>query len=383
VLQLNKSQIQIQKTAREFATGEFDKDMARDLDRMAEFPKEIWKYAAELGFIGMHFPEKYGGGGMGMIENVLVAEEFCRKDATIGSSVMLSDVAADGLVRFGSDELRRQYIAEILEGRMRSGAAMTMPGGNDPGDAPGLTVTEAGDTWKINGKIEGLINGGEADIYCLLCKSGISDNGSDDISMFLVEADRPGIVCEKKHDTLGLRMTASSRVSFHNVEVPRTNLIGRKGRGLRQARQMLAEFQMLLSALALGTAQGALDRTLAHVKQREQFGRKIAQFQVNRHKLAAMATQIEQARFLTYQAAVCFDTKKPDPRLIAMAKLTAAKTAVQVAYEAIQLMGGYGFTTEYDVERFYRDAKALQIIGGNERELSDDIAEAVIGRIRK
>jgi len=379
---LNPSQKAIQKTALEFARGEFDKDTAREFDKRAEFPETIWRKAAELGFIGIHMPEKFSGGGMGSLENVLVAETFAGKDSTTGAAIMLAGLAADWLARFGSETQQTELLPEILEGRMRTGAALVQPDAVGQDALIGMEDGEPGVLWRIDGELDSVINGRAADIFFVLCSNSTFAEPSGGVSMLVVEADKPGVTVEKDHPMLGLRMTGAARIKFAGVHVPLVNLIGRRNQGLKQASRILPESRLLLAALALGTAQGAFDRALAHVREREQFGKKIAGFQVTRHKLAEMALQIEQARCLTYQAALQVDGKKADFRLVAMANLAATRAAVSVAFEAIQLLGGYGYTSEYDVERSYRDAKTLQVLSGNGNTLTDEIGDSIIGKLK-
>ena len=380
---LNKSEKAIQKAAMEFAKGEFDRDTARECDKRAEFPEAIWRKAADLGFLGIHLPEKFSGGGMGRLENVLVAETFARNDSTTGAAVMLAAVAAEWLSRFGNEAQKNTLLPGLLEGRMRSGAAFAQPALSHQNDHVCLDTVEPGITWRINGKLDGVINANNADIFFILCANVGNTGQSNGVSMLVVEAGKPGISIEQKHDMLGLRMTGTVQLKFEAVDILSSNMIGKQDQGLQQARRILPEFRLLLAALALGTAQGSFDRALTHIKEREQFGRKIGHFQVTRHKMADMAFQIEQARCLTYQSASLADLKRADQKMITMANLAATQAAEKVSFEAIQLLGGYGYTTEYDVERCYRDAKTLQMISGYKNDLIDEIAAAVIGKLKK
>jgi alkylation response protein AidB-like acyl-CoA dehydrogenase len=376
--QLSKSQKEIQKAAKEFAKGEFDKDLAYELDKNQKFPEKIWKKAAELGFIGMHFPEQYSGGELDVLDNVLLAEEFCRKDSTIGSALMLSAFGSEGLLRFGSNELKKKYLPKVAEGKMLSGAAYSEPDTDAAFDRLNTTAVKDNDEWIINGEKTYVLNAGMAGFYCVLCQTD-RDQGT---SLILVEGDRQGISVVDKGEKLGLRMTATSDLKFENVKIPLEHLIGKEGSGRKQVQRILDEGCILIASLALGTAQGAFDRALDYVKQREQFGKKIVQFQVTQHKLADMATKIDQARAITYNAARSFDAGKLDVKLACMAKLVACRAAVEVASEAIQLLGGYGYMTEYEIERFYRDAKNMEILGRAPTNLKDIIATAIVGRIK-
>ena len=197
-----------------------------------------------------------------------------------------------------------------------------------------------------------------------------------------MEADRPGVTSTNVGDKMGIRMMYTAEVVFKDVRVPLSNLIGKENKGFYHVLEFFDESRILVAAQALGTAQGAFDRALAYVKQREQFGQKIAQFQVTQHKLADMATKIELARLVTYKAAWNFDQGRIDPQLTSMAKMVAARTAVEVADEAIQLLGGYGYMAEYEVERFYRDAKITELYEGTKEIQKNTIASIILGKLK-
>ncbi len=378
--QLSKSQKEIQKAARDFAKGEFDKELAYELDKNQEFPEKIWQKAAELGFIGMHFPEKYSGGEMDWLDNVLLAEEFCRKDSTIGCAVMLSAAASECILRFGSDDLKEKYLPQVAEGEMLSGAAFLEPNADPAFTNLNTVAVKEGDNWVINGEKSFVLNGSMAGFYCVLCRT--QQNDQEAASVFLVEANQPGISIVDSGEKLGLRMTKTSGLKFENVSVTSNQLVGKEGNGFKQAQTTMDEGRLLIASLALGTAQGAFERALDYTKQREQFGKKIIKFQVTQHKLAEMATKIEQARFFVYGAAQTVVRGKVDTRYACMAKMVATRTAVEVTSEAIQLLGGYGYMTEYEIERFYRDAKSMELLGGSPGHLKDLIASTVIGRVK-
>jgi alkylation response protein AidB-like acyl-CoA dehydrogenase len=381
--ELTKSQREIQKAAREFAKGEFDKDLALELDRKHEFPTKIWKKAAELGFIGVHYPEEYSGQGLGLVENIIIADEFCAQDSTIGSAVVLASFASECIMRFGSEELKRKYLPAVAEGEMLSAGAFTEPGHGSDITALDTTGVKQRDAWVINGTKTFITNGGLAGFYCTMCQTDSEAQPSyRGISLILVEADREGLTTTDVGEKMGIHMMATAEVNYKDVQVPIENTIGEEGRGFYQVLEFFDESRILVAAQALGIAQGAYNRALAYVKQREQFGRKIAQFQVTQHKLADMATKIELARLVTYKAAWNFDQGRIDPKLTSMAKMYAARTAVEVADESIQLLGGYGYMTEYEVERFYRDAKITEIYEGTKEIQKNTIASAVLGKMK-
>jgi alkylation response protein AidB-like acyl-CoA dehydrogenase len=381
--ELTKSQIEIQKAARDFAKGEFDKELALELDQKHEFPTKIWKKAADLGFIGIHYPEKYSGQGLGVMENILVAEELCSRDSTIGSAIVLSSFASECILRFGSEELKTKFLPQVAEGKMLSAGAFTEPDHGSDITFMNTTAVKEGDEWVINGGKTFITNGCLAGFFTVLCQTNPEAKPSyRGISMILVEADRKGVSATDVGHKMGIHMMSTAEVTFKDVRVPLTNLIGKEGKGFYQVLEFFDESRILIAAQALGTAQGAFDRALAYVKQREQFGKKIAEFQVTQHKLADMATKIELARLMTYKAAWNYDQGRIDPKLTSMAKMYAARTAVEVADEAIQLLGGYGYMAEYEVERFYRDAKITEIYEGTKEIQKNTIASAVLGKFK-
>jgi len=381
--ELNKTQKDIQKAVRDFVKGEFDKELAFELEQKHEFPRKIWKKACDLGLIGVHFPEDYSGQGLGSLEDILVVEELCRGDSTIGSAIALASFASELILHYGSKEQKEKYLPAVAEGQMLSAGAFTEPDHGSDITFMNTTAVRDGDEWVVNGGKTFITNGGLAGFYSVLCQTEPdADPGYRGQSLILVEADREGVSTSDVGAKMGIRMMATAEVIFKDVRVPLANLIGEENKGFYHVLHFFDESRIQIAAQALGTAQGAYDRALAYVKQREQFGKKIAQFQVNQHKLADMATKIELARLITYKAAWNFDQGRIDPKLTSMAKMYAARTAVEVADEAIQLLGGYGYMTEYEVERFYRDAKITEIYEGTKEIQKNTIASAIIGKLK-
>ena len=381
--ELTTEQQDIQKAVRDFAKGEFDKDLALELEEKHEFPQKIWKKAGNLGLIGVHFPEEYSGQGLGSLEDILVIEELCRGDSTIGSAVALSSFASELIMHYGNDEMKARFLPKVAEAKMLSAGAFTEPDHGSDITFMNTTAVKEGDEWVINGGKTFITNGGLAGFYCVLCQTDPEAKpGYRGMSVILVEADREGLSTADVGNKMGIRMMATAEVTLKDVRVPLTNLIGEEGKGFYHVLHFFDESRIQIAAQALGTGQGAFDRALAYVKQREQFGKKIAQFQVTQHKLADMATKLELARLITYKAAWNFDQGRIDPKLTSMAKMYAARTAVEVADEAIQLLGGYGYMAEYEVERFYRDAKITEIYEGTKEIQKNTIASAVIGRLK-
>ena len=382
--ELSKSQKEIQKAVRDFVKGEFKKDVIEKLVEDHAYPTAIWKKAAELGFIGIHFPVEYSGEGLGVMENILVAEELCRGDSSVGACLILADFASEIVLHFGSDEMKAKWLPKVAEGEVLSCGAFTEPDHGSDITRMDTVAVKDGDEWVINGSKIFITNGGEqAGFYSVLCQTDPDANPSHrGMSLILVEADRAGVSTADVGRKMGIQLMDTAEVVFKDVRVPAENLIGKEGRGFYQVLEFFDESRILIAAQGLGTAQGAFDRALKYVKSRVQFGKKIAQFQVSQHKLADMATKIEMARLLVYKAAWNFDQGRIDPKLTSMAKMVAARTAVEVADEAIQLLGGYGYMAEYEVERFYRDAKITELYEGTKEIQKNTIASSVMGKLK-
>ncbi|MCP4722731.1 MAG: acyl-CoA dehydrogenase [Desulfobacteraceae bacterium] len=366
-LQLDKTQKQIQKAVNDFIKGEFKKEVVDSLVETYTFPEAIWKKAGDIGLIGLNFPEKYSGQGMGMFENVLVAENLCRGDSSVGSCLSMTGYGAQLILRFGSGAQKAAWLPKVAEGDVLSSMALTEPGlGNDL-ELITTSAVKQGDQWVINGTKTFVMNAGPlAGFYLVLCRTNLeATSPAKAFSTILVDAGHEGITLANVGSRLGHRLMSVSDVIFDKVSVPVDNLVGKENQGIAQVAACLNENRILAAARALGIALGAFDRTLAHVKQREQFGRKLVDFQITRQKLAEMATKIEAARLLTYQAAWQFENnRRTSEKSVAMAKLHACRTAVEVTDEAIQLLGGYGYMLEYEVERYFRDAKMVDIFDG-------------------
>lgn len=380
--ELTKSQKDIQGAAREFAEGEFDKALAIELERNHQFPWEIWRKACSLGFAGIHFPEQWGGGGYGILENALVVEEFCRVDSGIGIALSLADFASELILRCGTEEQKRRFLVAVTEGEAISCGAFTEPDHGSDITILATTAQRAGDEFVINGTKTFITNGTIADFCIVLCQSDPEASPSyRGQSTIIVEKTAEGFEATDIGEKMGIKMTATAELTFRDVRVPVTNLLGEENRGFYQVLEFFDESRIEIAAQAVGIAQGAYERALSYAKERAQFGKKIAQFQIIQHKLAEMATKIETARLLLYKAAWNFDQGRIDPKLTSMCKYYAGRVAVEVADEAIQILGGYGYTTEYEVERFYRDARITEIYEGTKEIQKNTIASAIIGKL--
>ncbi len=383
MFELNKMQKEIKNSVKVFAKGEFEKECCIEMDRDSLFPDRQRKKAAETGFLGVHFPEEYLGGDLGVVENALIAEELCKKDSTAGCALMLSTLGSECLLRFGSEGMKKKYLPEIANGNLISSEAFSEQASDNTYSNIKTTAVKKSNGWLINGNKINVINGKNADILFILCKTEHENlSNSSALSVFIADSSLGGISIIEKNESLGLRMLKRSDVFIKNLLLPDENHIQIVSSDDDSKKLSLyrAEVMVQIAAMATGIAKGAYERTLKYIKLREQFGKKLSDFQITRHKIAEMATMIELASLITYKAARSIDTNRTDPSLCAMAKNCATRNALKVTDEAIQLFGGYGYTSDYEVERYYRDAKVLELLGGGKSYLKDIIAEKEIGR---
>jgi len=371
--ELSSEQKDVQKAATEFAKGEFDPDLVLELDESEEFPDSLWRKAAQLGFIGIHYPEEFGGQGLGLFENLLVIEAFCRVDSGVGSALSTVDLGSEILLKFGSHKQKRQFLTPLTKGEGRLGIAFA-----ESEDGRDLTVLSAVAEKRMNeyfllGKKRFVLNAPLVDAFLTLCKEP-----KEGWITLIVERPRDGIEIHpiKK---MGLRMIPFGDLLFKETRVPLANRIGEEGQGLAHLDHHHRVMALRSTAQSLGTAQGALDRAMQHAKQREQFGRKLSQFQIIRHKLADMAVSIEGARWLTYKSANEFDQGRLHPGPLWMAQLEAGRALMGVVDEALQIFGGYGYTVEQAIEHYFRDAWAIGVDLGTEEEHKDAIADTLLG----
>ncbi len=379
--ELTEEQKDIQKAAREFAQNEFTNERGRLYDEKEEFPFDLWKKACELGFIGVHFPEEYGGAGMGILENTLIVEEFCRADTTIGSAIILADFSSEVVMRFGSEEQKEEVLPKVAGGKAITAGCYTEPEAGSDLTAIKTKAEKDGDEWVINGNKIFITNGTIADYFIVLA---VTDPDAKPryrgFSTFLVRKDAEGVSTSKIGGKLGIRASPTAEVVFKNVRVSEEDVIGQLNRGFYQVLEFFDESRIEIAAQALGIAQCAYDKTLDYVKQRKQFGQPIAAFQAIQHRLAHLATMLEATRLLIYKAAWNYDKHGIDPTLTSMAKYLAGKLAVHVCDEAIQMHGGYGYVAENDVERYFRDAKITEIYEGTKEIQLNTIAKGLLGK---
>ncbi|RLI78409.1 acyl-CoA dehydrogenase [Archaeoglobales archaeon] len=378
---LTDEQKAIKEAAREFAEKEFPK-YAEECDREEKFPFELWKKAAELGFIGMSIPEEYGGQGLGILDSCLVVEEFWRVDGGLGM-ILATTFGSEQIQLFGTEEQKKKYLPPLAKGEKICCACYTEPQAGS--DVAGIKARadKDGDEYVINGTKMFITNGTIADYYIVLARTDPNPaKRHHGMSVFIVEKDTPGLEARKLTNKLGIRASDTAEVVFKNVRVPKENLIGQEGKGFYQTMVFFNVTRIPVAFQAVGLAQGAFELAFEYAKNREVFERKLIDFQMTQEKLAKMRTKVEAARLLATQAALAADkTGMPDPGLTAMAKYFTAKVAQEIVHEALQIYGGYGFMGEQAISRMYRDARILEIYEGTREIELEIIARSLLGRI--
>lgn len=372
--QLTEEQEMLRKMVREFAENEVE-PTARERDEEERFDREIFDQMAELGLTGIPWPEEYGGIGSDFISYCIAVEELSRVCASTGVTLSAHlSLASWPIFAYGTEEQKKNYLKHLATGEALGAFALSEPGAGSDVAAMKTTAEKDGDHYVINGSKSWITNGGEADIYVVFAKTD-PEARHRGISAFIIEKGTEGFSFGKKEKKLGIRSSPTTELIFENCRIPKENLLGEEGEGFKIAMRTLDGGRNGIAAQAVGIAQGALDAAISYAKEREQFGKPIAHNQAISFKLADMATEIEAARLLTYQAAWLESNGKPYGTQSAMSKLYAGDVAMRVTVEAVQIFGGYGYTKDYPVERYMRDAKITQIYEGTQ-----EVQRLVIGR---
>ncbi|MDH7606872.1 MAG: acyl-CoA dehydrogenase family protein [Candidatus Bathyarchaeota archaeon] len=363
---LTDEQIEIKRAAREFAEKEFTPELALEYDQKEEFPMELYRKAANLGFTSMRIPQEYDGQGYGVLEECLVVEEFCRVDPGLGVAVSLGNLMVpDVLLKHGTEEQREKYIPPLARGEKIAAAAFTEPEHGSDITRLDTTAVKNGNGWIINGSKQFITNAPIADTFIILCQTDPNATPPHrGQSLFLAEKGMPGLEAAKLRGKMGIKPCVTGSLALSDLHVPETNLVGELNKGFYYALELFDGTRITVAAQAVGMAQGAFEKALAYAKTRKQFGQPIINFQGVSFKLAEMAIKIETARLLTYKAAWIYDHEKPSPVATSMAKAYASRIAMEVTDEAIQIFGGYGYLADYHVERFHRCAKITEIYEG-------------------
>ena len=370
----------LRKSVREFAEGEIA-PYVMEWDECSHFPLELLPKLAEMGLLGVIFPEEYGGAGLGYIEYATVIEELSRVDGSIGLTVAAhNSLCTNHIYKFANEEQKRKYLVPLAQGQKLGAWSLTEPEAGSDAGGTRTTAVRDGKHWVLNGAKTFTTNGHFADI-CVAMAVTDKSNDSHGISAFILEKGTPGFKPGKKENKLGMRASDTSEVIFSDCRVPAENLLGPEGEGFISSLKILDGGRISIAALALGMAQGALEAATNYAKQRKQFGQAISEFQAIQFKLADMATQVEAARLLVYQAAWLADQKDVRfTRESSMAKLFASEVAVRVANECVQIHGGYGFIKDYPAEKYYRDVKLCTIGEGTSEIQKLVIARQLLGK---
>lgn len=364
--ELTEEQRGIVNAVKEFCAKEFKPELALELDRKEEFPLELYKKAAQLGFTSTSFPQEYGGQGLGLLETCLVVEEMCRADSSLGVAVSSGNFGSEFITVLGSKEQKEKYLPPICKGDFISAAAFTEPNVSGSDITKMETIaTKYGNEWWINGAKTFITNATTANFIVALTQTDTKVRPTyRGETLFVVEKGTPGLETTKLHDKMGIRCSVTGEVHFDNVKVTDLNIIGELNRGFYSSMEFFDKTRVGVASQAIGMAQGAWEIAFKYSKQREAFGQPILQHELIGCGLAEAMTKIEAARWLAYRAAWLVDAGKMDPMVTAMAKLYAGKVAMEVTDLAIQTLGGYGYLGDYRVERYHRDAKITEIYEG-------------------
>lgn len=346
-----------------FAVNEIAPHSA-ECDREEKYTPEIVKKAAELGLVGAWIPEEYGGAGMGILGQAIITEQLSRVDMGIGTNIITASFGCEAIYLYGSEEQKEKYLPKVCSGEWVSSGAFTEP--NAGTDAAGYQTRAVrdGDDFIINGGKIFITNGTVSDFMVVQTITQPDEKRHKRFSQIIVDSNSEGVTRSKLHGKLGIRSSDTAQISFENVRVPASNLVGMDGRGFPQLMHFFDITRMMVAAQALGISQACLDEAVKYSKERYAFGSPIGSYQATMTKLTEMAVKVEALRNIVYKAAWLVDTGKPDFTLSAMAKYLGGQTAVFCANAAIEIHGGYGYMEEYNVQKWYRDAKILEIYEG-------------------
>lgn len=372
--ELSEEHLAVQEAARNFAQNEL-KPGVIERDRDMKYPKEQVRMMGELGFLGMMVSPEYGGGGMDALSYVLAMEEISKVDASC--SVIMSvnnSLVCWGIETHGTEEQKRKYLPKLVTGEWIGSFCLSEPEAGSDATSQRTTAVDMGDYYLLNGTKNWITNGGTSSIHLVMAQTN-KEAGHRGINCLIVETSWDGVVIGAKEDKLGIRASDTHTIMYNDVRVPKENRIGTEGFGFKFAMQTLSGGRIGIAAQALGIAGGAYELAVAYAKQREAFGKPIAQHQAIAFKIADMAMDIEAAKLLVYRAAYLKDAHKDFEAAAAMAKLFASETAMKHTVESVQIHGGYGYVKEYHVERLMRDAKITQIYEG-----TSEVQRIVISR---
>ncbi|MEC2073519.1 acyl-CoA dehydrogenase [Alkalihalophilus marmarensis] len=373
-LRFTEEQEMMRKMVCDFAQEQIT-PFIEEMEENETFPREIVNKMGELGLMGIPIPEEYGGAGMDFTSYIIAINELSKVSATVG--VILSvhtSVGTNPILYFGTEEQKQKYVPKLASGEYLGAFGLTEPGAGSDAGSLKTTAKKVGNEYILNGSKVFITNGGEADVYIVFASTD-SQLGTKGISAFIVDKDTPGFSVGKKEKKMGLHGSNTTELTFEDARVPEENLLGKEGEGFKIAMSNLDAGRIGIAAQSLGIAEAALEAAVGYAKERKQFGKPIGHQQGLGFKLADMATKVEGSRLLVYRAAKLRELGKKSGMEASMAKLFASRTAVEVSIEAVQVYGGYGYTKDYPVERYFRDAKICEIYEG-----TSEIQRIVIGK---
>ena len=371
----------LRRTIRAFV----EKDVLPHVTRWEEagqIPRTFWRRLGELGLLGLEFPVEYGGGGGDLLSSVVLGEEMarCRSGGVAFSVLVHTDMSSPWLTRYGTEAQKRRYLPGIIRGETVCALGITEPGTGSDMAAVATRAVRRGDQYLLTGSKIFITNGVYGDLYFVAARTGEGsrERRHDGISMFLVERGFPGFAVSRKLDKMGMLASDTAELSFQECPVPAENLLGVEGRGFQQLAAGLMRERIMAAVLALSGAAHALEDTTAYLRERHAFGEPLATKQALRHRVADLATEIEAARRLVYHAAQLHQAGLDCAREVSMAKLFATEVSNRVAYEAVQMHGGYGYMREFPVERFFRDVRLWTIASGTSEMMREIIARKLL-----
>ena len=349
--------------AYKFAKAEFP-NLSHECDEGEKYTPEIRKKAAENGLVGAWIPEEYGGAGAGILGNAIITEELSKVDMGIGLNIVAATFGSESIFQYGSEEQKKYYLPKLCSGEWVSAGAFTEPNAGTDVAGYKTRAVKDGDDYVVSGNKMFITNGTVCDYMVTQCITNPDQKKHNSFSLIIIPADAKGVTRNKIHGKLGIRSSDTAEIALEDVRVPQANLVGKEGRGFYQLMHFFDTTRVLVAAQGIGLSQACLDESVKYCKERTVFGKALGTYQITMQKLTEMWIRIEALRNMTYKAAVSLDSGKPDYHLSAMAKYFAGQTAVFCANLAVELHGGYGYIEEYKVQKWYRDAKILELYEG-------------------
>jgi alkylation response protein AidB-like acyl-CoA dehydrogenase len=369
----------LKEMAYKFAQAEFS-GLSHECDEGEKYTPEIRKKAAENGLVGAWIPEEYGGAGAGFLGNAIITEELSKIDMGIGLNVVAATFGCESIVHFGTEEQKKTYLPPVCTGEQVSAGAFTEPNAGTDVAGYRTKAVKDGSDYVINGNKMFITNGTVCNFMVAQCITNPEEKKHNSFSLIVVPADASGITRNKIHGKLGIRSSDTAEIAFEDVRVPRSNLVGKEGNGFRQLMHFFDTTRVMVAGQALGLSEACLETSIRYVRERTAFGAPLGSFQLTQMKLTEMAIKIEALRGLIYKAAWLVDQGRPDYTLAAMAKYFGGQTAVFCANYAVELHGGYGYIDEYNVQKWYRDAKILELYEGTKEAEIMTIGRALQAR---